>query len=254
MPADDVVPDAPFPDVPPLAVTFDFWNTLVCPRSTGTRAARRAALTVELAALGHDVDPDVLEAALDAAVAVFEDHWQANRQFGAHDGALVLVDALGVPLDAVGRARLVEAFVDSAGDLAPDLTPGAADALCALDAAGVRIGIICDVGLTPSPVLRRYLDRQDVLGHFDHWSFSDEVGTYKPDPAIFGHALEGLGGVDPAGAVHVGDLRRTDVAGGRASGMVTIRYSGRHDDPGPGAEADLVLDDLGRLAGVLGLG
>ena len=239
--------------MPPDAVTFDFWNTLVCTSSSGTRDARRAALTAELARLGHDVDPDVLEAALDAAVAVFERHWHANEQFGAPEGALVLVDALGVPLDAAGRARLVEAFVDSAVDLAPELTPGAAEALRTLDDADVRIGIICDVGLTPSPVLRRYLDRQGVLGHFDHWSFSDEVGTYKPDPAIFAHALEGLGGVDPRRAVHLGDLRRTDVAGGRASGMATIRYAGRHDDTGPGEEADVVLNDLGRLAAVLGL-
>lgn len=255
MPDDDApISDGLFTDVPPAAVTFDFWNTLVCTRSSGTRDARRAALTDELAALGHAVEPEVLEAALDSAVAVFEEHWHANQQFSSRDGALVLAEALGVPLDATGRTRLVESFVDSAADLAPELTPGAAAALRSLDDAGVRIGIICDVGLTPSPVLRRYLDRQGVLGYFDHWSFSDEVGTYKPDPAIFAHALDGLGGVDPARAVHIGDLRRTDVAGGRASGMVTIRYSGRHDDPWPGEEADVVLDDFGRLTAVLGLG
>lgn len=251
--SDDVL----FPDAPPEVVTFDFWNTLVCTRSSGTRPARRAALTAELSALGHAVDDPafavVLDAALDRAVAVFEEHWQANRQFGATDGAQVVLDALGLDLGPGDRRRLVEVFVESAADLAPELTPGAADVIAALDDAGVRIGIICDVGLTPSTVLRDYLERQGVLGAFDHWSFSDEVGTYKPDPAIFAHALEGLGGVDPRRAVHVGDLRRTDVAGGRGAGMVTVRYVGRHDDPGPGAEADAVVDHLGRLPTVMGL-
>jgi len=238
---------------PPVAVTFDFWNTLVCTRTSGTRHARRAALTAELAALGHDVDDTALDAALDRAVPVFEEHWRANRQFAAVDGALVVVDALPLPAGSPGRQRLVAAFVDSAADLSPDLTPGAEHALRTLSDAGVRIGIICDVGLTPSPVLRRYLERRGVLGLFDHWSFSDEVGTYKPAPGIFAHALDGLGGAGAPRSVHVGDLRRTDVAGGRAAGMVTVRYTGRHDDPDAGPEADAVLDDLARLPALLGL-
>lgn len=236
-----------------MAVTFDFWNTLVCTRSSGTRNARRAAIGAELADLGHEVDDVALDAALDGAVAVFEEHWRGNRQFAAVDGALVVVDSLDLPLGAPERQRLVDAFVDSAADLSPELTPGAADALRSLSDADVRLGIICDVGLTPSPVLRRYLDRQGVLDLFDHWSFSDEVGTYKPDPGIFAHALGGLGGAPASRSVHVGDLRRTDVAGGRTAGMVTVRYTGRHDDPDPGPEADAVVGDLGLLCGILGL-
>ncbi len=237
-----------------MAVTFDFWNTLVCTRSSGTRDARRAAIGAELADLGHVVDDAALDVALDRAVAVFEERWRANRQFAAVDGALVVVDSLDLPLGASERQRLVDAFVDSASDLSPELTPGAADTLRTLSDADVRLGIICDVGLTPSPVLRRYLDRQGVLELFDHWSFSDEVGTYKPDPGIFAHALGGLGDAEASRSVHVGDLRRTDVAGGRTAGMVTVRYTGRHDDPDGGPEADVVLDDLGRLASLLGLG
>ena len=61
------------------------------------------------------------------------------------------------------------------------LAPNVGDSLRALAGAGVRIGIICDVGLTPSATLRRYLDHHGLLGYFDHWSFSDEVGWYKPD-------------------------------------------------------------------------
>ena len=71
-----------------------------------------------------------------------------------------------------------------------------------------------------------------LLGYFDHWSFSDEVGWYKPAPEIFRHALDGLGGVAPERAAHVGDLRRTDVAGARAMGMTAVRYRGvvrRHE-------------------------
>jgi len=37
------------------------------------------------------------------------------------------------------------------------------------------------------------------------------------------------------------------------TGMTTVRYRGRHDDPGPGVEADAVVDHLGDLPSLLGL-
>ena len=107
-----------------------------------------------------------------------------------------------------------------------------AETLAELRDRGVRLGIICDVGLTPSPVLRGWLDDHGVLELFDHWSFSDEVGWYKPAPQIFEHALAGLGGIAPGRAAHVGDLRRTDVGGAQAMGMMAVRYRGAYDDAG----------------------
>ena len=53
--------------------------------------------------------------------------------------------------------------------------------------------------------------------HLEFLAFSDEVGVPKPDPAIFAKALAELG-AKPERAVHVGDLKRTDVAGARAFG------------------------------------
>lgn len=255
-----------FAGQPPEAVTFDYWDTLICTRTSGTREARRTALAAALADTGVDVDGDRLEAALDHAVAVYTESWHANHQFTAEDGAISVLDHLGLALRPADQEVFVTAFVRSAVDLRPSLTPRVTDALSALRAAGVRLGIVCDVGLTASDVLRSYLEHHRVLELFDHWSFSDEVGVYKPDPRIFRHALDGLGGVDPAGAVHVGDLRRTDVAGARAVGMATVRYSGRNDDGavvpegGPEAatgqswpDADVVVNDHADLAGVLGV-
>ena len=61
--------------------------------------------------------------------------------------------------------------------------------------------------------------------------------------------MAGLEIDDFATVVHVGDLRRTDVAGARAMGMETVRFRGVFDDPGPGDEADYVMDDLRELLG-----
>ena len=133
------------------------------------------------------------------------------------------------------------------------LLPGAEDCLRELHGAGIRLGIICDVGMTPSRALRDNLEHHGVLSLFEHWSFSDDVGAYKPAPEIFRHALAGLGVTDPARAAHVGDRRRTDVAGARAAGMVAVRYTGAVDDPAVDGlpEGDHVLDDHGLLAEAL---
>ena len=103
------------------------------------------------------------------------------------------------------------------------------------------------MGITPSRTLRPFLDGHGLLGYFDHWSFSDEVGVFKPDPVIFEHAMSGLGVDDPADLAHVGDLRRTDIAGANAMGITSVRYAGVFDDPGvdldhPGARHAVAKD------------
>lgn len=260
-------PIAAFADAPPEAVTFDFWDTLVRTDMVGQRAVRRAALVAALERHGHPVDGDLLDDALGESVRQFNESWHANHQFTGEQGAEVLVAELGVHVGSELAGDLATAFVRSGADHPFELTDGVAEAIGSLTDAGVRIGIVCDVGMTPSDVLRGHLERHGVLERFDHWSFSDEVGAYKPDPAIFGHALHGLAVREPARVAHVGDLVRTDVAGARAAGLVAIRYAGANDDPaatvesGPEGESvahlerpHAVVHDHRDLPGVLGLG
>lgn len=53
---------------------------------------------------------------------------------------------------------------------------------------------------------------------FDAVVSSESARSYKPDGHIFRQALDRLG-VDPAGAVHVGDSLHSDVAGAQALGI-----------------------------------
>lgn len=239
------------------AVTFDFWNTLVVEDPT-IFGRRRDAWIERLALAGRVVTEAAVDQAMTRAWEAYVAAWKANVPFVALDGVHVMLHDLGladVPLPVVDE--LVDIYRDPPTDRFPTLTPNIASTLAALAGAGVRLGIICDVGLTPSDVLRRYLDQQGVLVHFQHWSFSDEVGVFKPDAAIFEHALKGLGEPPVSRAAHVGDLRRTDVAGARGVGMLSVRYTGVSDDPvlddAPGIEADLVVGDHADLPAALGL-
>jgi putative hydrolase of the HAD superfamily len=238
------------------AVTFDFWDTLVRTEYAGTRSARRAAVLPVLAGFGHDVDAERLDEVFDRTFAVYTEHWHDNRAFTAHQGAVLTVELLGVDLDDEQAAAVIDAFVHGAADQHLELTDHIEETLVGLKERGVLVGIICDVGLTPTTVLRGYLAGHGVLDLFDHWSFSDEVGCYKPAPEIFEHALAGLGGVAPERAAHVGDLRRTDIAGARAMGMTAVRYRGANDDPaadGDAPEGHHVIDDHADLLAALGL-
>jgi FMN phosphatase YigB (HAD superfamily) len=237
------------------AITFDFWDTLVRSDTVAFRLARRIAVAEELEAHGLPAEHDAIEAAFDVAWRRFDAAWGLNEQFTGHHAAEAVLEALGHDPEPEVRQRLVEAYLGANGRVQTELTPNVADTIRALKAGGLKVGIICDVGLTPSPVLRDILDRHGVLREFDHWAFSDEVGVYKPDPAIFHHALEGLGGVDPAEAAHIGDLRRTDIAGALGIGILALRYSGvTDDDPAHGPEGDVVVTDHTQLPALLGVG
>jgi FMN phosphatase YigB (HAD superfamily) len=258
----------------PVAITFDFWDTLVrAPDDREVLRRRQTRLAAVLQRAGASVDPDVLDEVLTGVRRTHAERWVVNEQFTGRDAARLLLDRLGLSVDAATVERTVDAICGYRPGDAPPLTDNVEAVLRELKARDVRVGIICDVALAPSTVLRTYLEHHGLLALFDHWSFSDEVGVYKPHPEIFQHALAGLGGVDAADAAHVGDLRRTDVAGARAVGMTAVRYAGANDDDaaaagegdrsiGPAvstalsaadeAEADHVIADHSELLKVLG--
>jgi putative hydrolase of the HAD superfamily len=211
------------------AVTFDYWNTLVWEETGHLSGRRKEAWAGLLEEAGFAMERSLLDAVFQRSWDRYVEHWTANQQFQSVRAAEELVEQLGFVVPTHVRRALVDAFADVAHDAELHLTDGVADCLHALRDAGLKLGIICDVGMTPSPVLRAHLDRHGVLGLFDHCSFSDEVGHYKPSAVIFEHALAGLG-VDPARAAHVGDIRRTDIAGALAMGMTAVRYTGVSDD------------------------
>jgi putative hydrolase of the HAD superfamily len=237
------------------AVTFDYWNTLV--REDGERPGRVIRIEAWLGLLdeaGVAITRERLEALFEAAGRRFDARWLANDHLTGEESAHLILDDIGHPLTDELRQTMVQAFIGAHEHTELTLTDNIASALHDLTAAGIRLGIVCDVGITPSTALRGVLDREGVLELFDHWSFSDEVGVYKPDPTIFRHALDGLGGIAPERAAHVGDLRRTDVGGAKAMGMTTVRYNGVFDDDADLPDADHVLADHADLVAALGLG
>ena len=121
---------------------------------------------------------------------IHSEHWRAGRQFTPVMAAERAVEDLGVAVSEQLRDDLVEAFADAARDGRPDRQRRARG----------------HARRAPAPArahrdhLRRRLHQRRAAArvprapsacspYFDGWAFSDEVGVYKPDPAIFARAL-----------------------------------------------------------------
>jgi FMN phosphatase YigB (HAD superfamily) len=226
--------------MPVRAVTFDFWNTIAAEPVPGSMADLRHAAVVEaLEAQGVEMDAEHLAGHVGEVIRGREQAWAEGVHVSPTEGARRLVAALELE-EAAGEA-VTEAFLDAGRGAELGLAPDIGATLERLRADGLVLGIVCHAGFTGGAILRDFLAGKGLLEHFSGWGFSDEVGAYKPDPRIFEAALSMLDAA-PAEAVHIGDLRRTDIAGARNIGMGSIRYRGLADDPGPGPEGDFVLE------------
>ena len=125
-----------------------------------------------------------------------------------------------------------------------------AGVVAAVGGSGVAVGMSGEAKRGYGRSLRTYLGGHGSVGQVGFAAVSEEVGVDKAEPAICRAAMDGLGIDDPTTIVHVGDLKRTDVAGARAMGMGTVRFRGALDDLEDGAEADHVIDCLADLSGL----
>jgi HAD superfamily hydrolase (TIGR01509 family) len=112
--------------------------------------------------------------------------------------------------------------------MVPDGLP---EALRKVRAQGVRVAVVSN----SEGMLERLLDELGVLRCLDLVVDSGVVGVEKPDPRIFGVALNHFR-VPPSRALHLGDTYTSDVIGARAAGLRVAlvdpygHLAGRHTD------------------------
>jgi putative hydrolase of the HAD superfamily len=209
----------------PRTVTFDCWQTLIYDR--GARGLSRSRIDQMVAIT--QIDPQRIGAAFAAAWVEHQRAWHRRVAFNGPEITQHVLQALGVELSPEREAELVSALEDDLLTHDIGVIDGARELLSELRSAGVRVALICDTGFSPGRVVRQLLARVGLLEHLEVQIFSDEIRVPKPHPRAFTAALEGLG-ASASSAVHVGDLRRSDIAGARAAGMGTVRFRGRNDD------------------------
>ncbi|MCI4352294.1 MAG: HAD family hydrolase [Thermoplasmata archaeon] len=216
----------------PRAVLFDVWHTLAYLEPAEEERYMAAQLDTVARVLDrwprssrsrHPPLHDALRAAEEVRI-------EAAR--AAHEGV-----SMSLGLQAIHAARktgrvprpleLGRALADLVEKTPFLISPGAVEALGALQARGFRLGVISNSVGEPGDALQKKLDGAGI-GHFiEAWAFSDQLPWAKPAPEIFWHCL-GMLSTRRERAVHVGD-GWSDVQGARAAGLrAAIMYTGAH--------------------------
>jgi putative hydrolase of the HAD superfamily len=188
---------------------------------------------------------------MDEAWLRHDQAWKQVESFGAGRMAAYCLEARGVDDDELIN-WLTHEFEEATAVVGVIAVDGAEDTLGRLKEANFGLALICDTGLSPGRVVRELLDDCGLLKFLDCTCFSDEVGVPKPGSEIFLKALAELG-VRPPEAIHIGDLRRTDIAGAHEVGMHAARFRGVHDDLTDFHEAEIVLDRHEQILEVVSL-
>lgn len=218
------------------AVTYDCWGTLLRDHDwEGAQVVRRSALRRFL-----DLSEEEAQELLDEAWAKHDEAWKQVETFGPGRMAAYCLEARGVFDDEQIKA-LTKEFEEASFEGGVDAVEGAAETLEKLRSHNIRIGLVCDTGFSSGRVVRRLLEETALAQYIEVFCFSDEVGVPKPGHEIFDKALAELG-VRPPEAVHVGDLKRTDIAGAHDVGMHAVRFVGVHNDRSEAKEAECVIE------------
>ena len=199
------------------AVLFDFYGTLVKWAPDAEERQRDAA-----AAVGLAVDPAAVARAYPTANAYMNAENARARIAGrsADDRARFfaeyerrLLSAAGYDVELALAGQIWARVQATQKELAPfdDAVP----ALRALREAGLRIGVVSNMGRELGAVL----DHLGLSAYLDHWMSSEEAGVAKPHAAIFQAALD-QAGVRADAALFVGDSYESDVLGAQDAGML----------------------------------
>ncbi len=205
------------------------WETLLFSRN-GSNVRRHEVrcrrVSEALNSLGVQVAAEEVELAIRQATSWLLQVWERNEDISHVEQLELLLKFL--PNESLSlRNKWIEklslAYVTPFFEVPPYLNPQTHVVLENLKKTEKRIGLICNTGLTPGFALRRFLDSEGVIDHFDFLGFSDEIGYRKPDIRVFHLAAQKLG-VEPHELTHVGDNLRIDVWGAQAAGLRAVLF------------------------------
>lgn len=206
----------------------------------------RHALIFDLDGTLVDTAPDLL-GALNAVLAGEGRHGLDTATlrhmvgFGARSLIEQAMAASGAPVTADRLPLLMDRFiVHYRAHIADESRPFAhvEDTLAALVADGARMGVLTN---KPQELTGPLLEKLKLSRFFEAVHGAGRYDYVKPDPRVFHHLVDELGG---GPAIMIGDSR-TDVATARAAGAPVILLSyGYTPEPAHSLGADAVTNDF----------
>ncbi len=96
------------------------------------------------------------------------------------------------------------------------LQEGAQQGLSILYDHGIRLGNLTNF---PSAIVHDRLERTGLVSYFEITICANEIKKYKPDPAVYAHAIQKTG--QPSGEVMMATMHSWDLCGAHHAGMQT---------------------------------
>jgi putative hydrolase of the HAD superfamily len=232
----------------PAAILFDLDDTII-------HAGVREGVLVEIArSFAGELSPlacEAVAAELEAAMAAYWSDPERHKQ-GRFALAEVRRRVMAQAFAANGAAHLTEdlahRFADrftAARDAMTATFPGAIEAVAALQARGVRLGLITNGdGATQRAKIARF----GLATYFAHIQIEGEAGFGKPERRAYEHALAALGvGADDCWIV--GDDLEWEVAAPQRLGLHAIWHDphGRGLPDGSAVQPDRIIRALSEL-------
>ncbi len=234
------------------AITFDFWQTLYADSEKNwqkRQAIRTKKCHAYLDSRGYTCELDDVSFGLDEAYNVVMTLWHQHQGVSVKQCMIRFAEVLEIQLEEADLDQLV-ACLGAAFLEAPPIMIANVKPVVSRLSENYALGIISDSALTPGSFARQLMDRDGILQFFSAFTFSDETEHTKPEGPQF-HATLAQLNAEPAAAVHIGDIFRTDIVGAKNAGMKAIRFTGFNKSETNDTLSDAVVDDYQQLETVI---
>ena len=234
------------------AITFDFYQTLYADPESNWR--KRQEIRIEhchtyLNSREYRCTMDDVKLGLEAAYELVSSLWYQHKGISVKRSLHRFAEVLHLQLTEEDFDQLIACLGAAFLAAPPTMMPYVQPVIARLRES-YPLGVISDSALTPGSFAQKLMAQDDILQYFTAFTFSDETAYTKPHVAQF-HATLAQLNVEPAAAVHIGDIFRTDIVGAKNAGMKAIRFAGFNKGEGDDTLSDAVIDDYRKLETVI---
>lgn len=233
------------------AVTLDFWDTIFrMDFEIDLNGVRIKKLEDVLKNYGINLPQDEIIKIYREVHKEFDRLWiEEYKTLTTSDVLNMIFSKIGISISNKDFMNLVDIFQEAIL-INPPLPMDGCKAAIEKLSKRYKLGIISDTGFSPGKVLRKILEKHDLLKYFSVLIFSDEFGKSKPHADTFLHAAKTLD-CSISQMVHIGDNERTDVYGALNAGGKGILYTKGLDLPAQKTTPSAVMKEWANVEEII---
>ena len=208
------------------AVLFDMGDTLVHAKPKGRWV--RLEQVVSIISKGNQELSKMLKRTIEIQRERYNESLVTLEEVRIQDSLDQAVTECGASVTPLEQQIILTETMDYLGTRMA-LYADAISTLAHLSSLGLKLGIVSNVSFAGKHY-EKLFEQWGIKHYFGGFAWSSDVGKRKPHPDIFHEALELLN-IDPACAIHVGDLLVPDILGAHRAGLMGAAWINRGDPP-----------------------